>query len=313
MIFIRGTRRRNLKVMPEQARMRRVAALAAFSVAVGCACLLHTQPAAQSDARAGGGDADAIVRRMISVYQGAQTLQESAEAKMQELGGRGEYIQTTQLKYSRANGSNYLYIRSTDPKDGTYEAYCNGKTITVYKGVINAYTKRAATSELSRNVAALSKSVESFTENRDSKEQATQQILNPISFLGAKGMPRECKKFQLVRQDTLDRRRAYVVRGSADSDWLYSLFPNKSVQFDTRTVTLWVDAENSTLLKAECDLRFHIDVRTKPKQPVTRIQYGLTLSETHRDIILNAPINDQEFNFDVGRHKGAVEKYQEHR
>lgn len=299
--------------MPEQARMRRGARAAAFSVAVGCACLLHTQPAAQSDARAGGGDADAIVRRMVSVYQGAQTLQESAEAKMQELGGRGEYIQTTQLKYSRANGSNYLYIRSTDPKDGTYEAYCNGKSITVYRGARNAYTKRAATSELSRNVAALSRAAESFAETENNQGGATMQILNPISFLSAKGMPQECKKFQLVRQDTLDRRRAFVVKGSADTDWLYSLIRTKVAQFDNRTVTLWVDAENYTLLKAECDLRFHIDIRSKPNQPITRVQYGLTLSETHRDIVLNAPINDQEFNFDVGRHKGAVEKYQEHR
>ena len=269
---------------------------------------MYAHPAAQSDMRSGvggaGGDADAIVRRMVTVYQSVQTLQERSEAKMQGASPGTDYIQASQLKYKRGNGSIYLYIQSNDRQIGTYEAYCSGKTITVFTGKENAYTKRAAGINLRQNLQTLSRAAESLSGT------PINQMLNPVSFLSAKGMPDECKSFRLLRQETLNpsHRRAFVVTGAADENWLYGIIGARNIQFDRRAITLWIDAENSTLLLATCDLVFHQDI--PQKRGLVR-QSTLRFSESHSDIVLNAPLNDQEFNFDFSRHKGAVEKYQE--
>lgn len=248
---------------------------------------------------AGGADADAIVRKMVITYQSAQSVQEKSEAKMKTIEGR-EFFQSSEVKFRRPN---LLYIASTDPQLGTYTVYCNGRTVTMYTGTQNIFTKRDSPTNLRQTVQSL------HDTGNDLLGTPVTQILSPVSFMSANGMPDECKKFHFVKEDTLDGKRVYVVSGQADVNWALSLFTFKEMKFLRRDITLWIDASRSLLLKASCDMIYSYETPVKAGQRINTVVSCLRFTETHSNIALNVPIREETFFFQLPR--GAVEKFQE--
>lgn len=244
-------------------------------------------------------DANTVVRKMVLTYQSAQTVQEKSEAKMQDLKGQ-EFYQTSTVKFRRPN---LLYISSTDPKLGTYSVYCNGKTVTMYTGTQNIFTKRDAPTNLRKTVQSL------YATGMDLLNIPVTQMLNPVSFMSADGLPDECKKYRYIREDIIDGRHVFVVGGQADPKWAMALIPLKDVNFLKRDITLWIDASRFLLLKASCNVVYSFEAPAKEGQQGRTLTSNLKFTETHRDIALNIPIREETFFFQLP--KGAVEKYQE--
>lgn len=242
-----------------------------------------------------GVDADAIVRRMLRAYQTAQSIQEVAEAKV-TLFPNPEYIQTTAVKFKRPN----LLLQTTqDPHGGTVDVYCNGKTLTVYSGKQNIFTKRTAPGSVPQTLNAMTLASKDLTGSDNTP------ILSPFSFLRAGKHLDEVKSMRFVREETLDGRRVYVLTGTADNDWLNALLPAKNLQWQQRDISLWIDAETSLLRKSRCRLIGRMSVVRNGKQSYS--SFGLGFEEVHRDTVLNVPLRDEDFIF--RQPKNAAEQF----
>ncbi len=240
-------------------------------------------------------DADAIVRRMLSAYQTAQSIQEVAEAKVTLL-PNPEYIQTTAFKFKRPN----LMLQTTqDPHGGTVDVYCNGKTLTVYSGKQNIFTKRTAPGSVPQTLNAMTHASKDLTGSENTP------ILSPFSFLRAGKRLDEVKSLRFVREETLDGHRVYVLTGTADSDWLNALIPSKNLKWQQRDILLWIDAETSLLRKSKCRLFGQVPVIRNGKQVYST--FGLGFEEVHRDTLLNVPLRDEVFFFK--QPKNAAEQF----
>ena len=271
-----------------------------YTLVIICMNLLLQQSQAIADKNSGyTPNADTLVRKMVLTYQSAQTVQEKSEAKMQDLKGQ-EFYQTSTVKFRRPN---LLYISSTDPKLGTYSVYCNGKTVTMYTGTQNIFTKRDAPINLRKTVQSL------FATGMELLNIPVTQMLNPVSFMSADGLPDECKKYRYVREEAVDGRHVFVVSGQADPKWAMALMPVKDAVLIRRNITLWIDSSRFVLLKASCDIIYSFEAPVKPGQQSRTLTSNLRFTETHRDIALNVPIREETFFFQLP--KGAVEKYQE--
>lgn len=242
-----------------------------------------------------GVDADAIVRRMLRAYQTAQSIQEVAEAKV-TLFPNPEYIQTTAVKFKRPN----LLLQTTqDPHGGTVDVYCNGKTLTVYSGKQNIFTKRTAPGSVPQTLNAMTLASKDLTGSDNTP------ILSPFSFLRAGKHLDEVKSMRFVREETLDGRRVYVLTGTADNDWLNALLPAKNLQWQQRDISLWIDAETSLLRKSRCRLIGRVAGFRNGKQSYS--SFGLGFEEVHRDTVLNVPLRDEDFIF--RQPKNAAEQF----
>lgn len=238
---------------------------------------------------------------MIATYQSAQAFDETSEALIKGE-GRSDYIQSTTLRFKQPN---LLYLSSEDPSIGTYQGFCNGKTITVYSGTQNTYTKRNSPVSLRQTMSKLASAGQLLI------NVSIVQMLNPISFMSAKSMPDECKFFRFVRMDVVDGNKVAVVTGQADSDWLLDVGVPKQTVFDRREITLWVDTSQHLLRRASCDLRWHVNLG-KPSSGHANVVVGnLNFVETHHASRVNPPLRDEDFFFVPP--KGSVERYQDRR
>ncbi len=244
-------------------------------------------------------DANVLVRKMIAMYQGTQTLEEATEARVKEY-GKSDYVQSTTLRFKRPN---LIYLSSEDPAIGTYQGFCNGKTITVYSGTQNTYTKRNSPTDLRQTLGKFSAAGEYLM------GVSIVQMLSSIDFIAAKTMPDECKNFQFIRNEILDGNRVTVVTGQANSGWLATMGAPKETVYARREVTLWIDTSRFLLRKASCDLQWRVNVGPTEKKSAQIVLEGIKFVETHRSTRVNTPLRDEDFFFIAP--KGAVERFQE--
>ena len=275
-------------------------------------CLLTLTPTAQGETRGAGIDANALVRKMIATYQNAPSFAETDAAQIVNLNS-GDYIQGTELKFKRPN---QFYINSSDLKLGTYAAYCDGRYVTLYSGTQNAYTKRLVPNKSSDILTTRRETVVKLANSgKLLLTKTVNQILNPISFLTARGMPDECKNFHVVGEDPdalnpkWQRRgqnerpiRAIVVSGTADSAWLAALTQRSDIPYSKKEVKFWIDPERNVLVRAQLSLE--VEGRNHASLNLLRID------EIH-NVTLNAPLKDADFAFISP--KGSEERFQERR
>ena len=254
-------------------------------------CVLTLCPATRGESRVSGLDANDQVRKMVATYQNAQSYTERSTAQIYNGSSTYNIVQTSDLKY---RAKNQFSVSSDDPSLGTYLATCDGRYVTLYTAKQNAYTKRLVAATMRETVDKLMRA--SLLLLRTS----VAQVLNPISFTIARGMPDECKDFRVVGEETLDNRtRVLVVSGQADGAWLARLANGaKAESFSKREVKLWIDPARHVLLKAQITLEI-------------RGRNVMRIIEKHDNIVLNPPLNEADFVFKPP--KGSEEKYQERR
>jgi outer membrane lipoprotein-sorting protein len=245
-------------------------------------------------------DANALVRKMVATYQAAKTFQENSEVKMTVIGS-GEYYQTNSIKYKRPD---LLALVSSDPKMGTVSAYANGSTVTVFTGKQNVYTKRTAPKNYAQTVALIEKTTAELG-------VPAAQVLNPVTFLLAKGLPREASAFRLAGGDNrIEGHSTQRVIGQATSALMQKLAPGPGLTPEKRDVILYLDAKTHLLIKCEMLLTWSAKTQIQGKG-LQKIHAGYHYEETHHDAVLNAPIADGAFFFQPP--KGATELFQEAR
>jgi outer membrane lipoprotein-sorting protein len=235
-------------------------------------------------------NADGIVRKMIRVYQSAQSIQENTEARI-NLAANTEIYQQSEIKIKQPN---LLYLSSEDPKLGTYKVYCNGNTVIVYSGAMNTYTTytKIASPANFRSIVQTFANAGAFLMGKP-----IGQMLNAFTFMSANGLPEECSKFRFVKMETVEGRQAVVVTGQANITWLYTLIPLKAANYDRRDITLWIDAKQFVLMKSSCDIQWHAGATKGSNNPAGNIRSTLRFSEVHHNIRLNASLSNKTFDF----------------
>jgi len=249
---------------------------------------------------ASGPDANALVRKMVAAYHAASTIQETAEAVIRTP-ERGEYLQTSSIKYKRPN---LLVLETSDPVTGSIVCYANTRTLTVYSGKQNIFTKRTAPKSYARLIPLIEKTSAEV-------RVPILQIFTPLSFLLAKGMPVEAQSFRYSGMAVVDGRKTYKVIGRATPDLMQKAAPAAYLRPDKSEVTFFIDPRTNLLVKVKAVLVWRATIPGRGKTRAQVFRTGYVLEETHRGTVLNAPIVDTAFVF--APPKGAVEIFQEAR
>jgi outer membrane lipoprotein-sorting protein len=232
-------------------------------------------------------DPVALVRTMIATYQSATTIQETSEARVND--GMAEYIQASSLKFKKPR---LMIITSQDPQTGTLSTYVNAKTITIYSGKQNIYTKRTTPETLQATFALINRAA------GESLGMQFIQIFNPASFLlAANGKLREADGFRYVGKQAVDGHNTILIVGRANDALFQKLAPEVKLTPEKRDVALWIDAQSNLLVRCRCLLTWLIAIPAQGTTPARSLRRGLVLDEVHRDSRLNAPISDDEFRF----------------
>lgn len=272
---------RSVTLWPERGQKRLLLPLLTVAfLTVAHVAVSQVRPAATTDA-------NAIIKRMLRTYQNAQTLQEQAEAKLTLMGGNS-YVQSTTLKFKKPG---QFTCESTDPMMGTVTIYCTGQTVTIYSGKQNIFTKRTAATDMTKNLKTLERA------SSDLLGTELQQILNPLSFIAAKGMPREASQFRYGGLQTIRGRKYHLVTAQADSAWIATLVPTMKITPKQRDIGLWIDAEKNLLVKAVLRITW---VATEPGaggQNAPKTTGGFAFEENHRNTVLNGVFKDTDFQF----------------
>lgn len=246
-------------------------------------------------------DANSLVKRMISLYQNAQTLQETTESKIFQTNGQ-QFVQSSSLKYKRPN---LLMFTLQDPNMGSMVYSSNGKTITVYSGKQNIFTKRTAPKNAPEIAGVLSRTSMELT------GVGQDQMLSPLEFFGTRGMPKEAKTFRYVGTKSIEGHKTYQLNGQIDMDWLHNLMPDSRITPVRRDVVLLIDTQTNLLVRASLVATWKVEALGQGDSALLAAQRGFAFEETHRGTVLNAALRDQDFQFYPP--KGAVEKFQDRR
>lgn len=251
------------------------------------AALVLTPALTAAGAPPKGPDANALARKMLAVYKKANSVQADFEAHILQARG-SEYIQSGTIRYKTPDR---VELYTTDPITGSFHAWADGRSITVYSGKTNVYTKRTAPPGLGPTISGIEKTSEEVLGMRST------QVFSPLSFILAKGMPREAQNFTYLRQDTIQGRKTYCITGKMNVDFLREMLQSRSIIPLQRDVKLWVDAYNNQLVRSACTITWKSPVaggdRNKPAYTVDGIQF----QETYSNVILNASIRDDAFHF----------------
>jgi outer membrane lipoprotein-sorting protein len=248
-------------------------------------CLLILIPSSCLPAAPLSPDANVLVRKMVATYQTATTIQETSGATVVEL-GRGAHLQNSTFKYKRPT---LFVLEVVDPIIGTLATYVNGTTVTLYSSKRGVFAKRTALPKLEQNLTLMDKI------SVDLMHATATQMLNPLSFLLAKGMPTEAQSFHYGGVKMVEGRKTYLVTAQANTAWLRKIIPIGQV--DRRDIQLYIDANTNLLAKATLAVKFRITIPARGKTPRKTVQSGFGFVETHRGTILNAPIADNSFSF----------------
>ena len=225
-------------------------------------------------------DANSLVRQMVAAYKDATTIQESSAATFTPSSGP-PLSQSYFLKYASLNG---LSVTVQDPINGSFGAYCDGVTLTVYSAAKSSFVRRSAPPDLAGVVKAISGLSHELTGT------AFDQTLNPISFVLAPGMPREGSNFKRTGIQTVMGRKTYVVSGTADDAYLRTVLPDSAThgaRIDQKELTLYIDAQTHLLLQARA--RIHWTSVSRNSAGKGR-GFGFTFMERHIGTKINAPL-----------------------
>ena len=234
-----------------------------------------------------GPDANALVRKMLSVYKKANSVQADFEAEIMQLGG-SEYVQSGSIRYKTPDR---VELFTTDPITGSFHAWSDGRSITVYSGKTNAYTKRTAPSGLGPTVSGIEKTSEEVLGTRSI------QIFSPLSFVLAKDMPREAQNFTYLRQDTVLGRKTHCVAAKLSVNFLKEMLQSEKVIPVQRDVKLWIDAHNSQLVRSACTITWKVPASGGSRNKPAYTGGGIKFQETYNNVIFDAPIKDDIFRF----------------
>jgi hypothetical protein len=234
------------------------------------------------------GDANSVVKQMLSVYQVASTIQESSSATFTPAVG-SPLSQTYFVKYSTPN---LISIVAQDPTNGTLSATCDGTLVTVYSAAKLSYMRRPAPTDLVGVLNTVNTMARVLTgANFD-------QTLNPISFLIARGTLRETKDLRYAGTEVVQGRKAVVLAGTLDEAYLRAVMLDASAphaHIDKRDVSLYIDAATHVLLLAKVRVGWTAAGRgTGGKKPRSQ---GYTFIERHIGTKLSAPLSRSMFVF----------------
>ena len=261
---------------------------------------LPALPAA--DAAPAAPDGNALVRKMVAVYQKANTLKADFEARIVQLGG-SEYLQSGHLEFKRPL---YISLYTTDPLAGSFQAITDPRTITVYGGQTNRYTKRNAPPTLREMLDSLEKSSADVLEG-----QRSTQLFSPLSFMTASGMPREAQSFTYSGIEAIKGRKTYRVKGKMNENFLKTILGSSKVMPVQRDVTLWIDAQTSLILRTSSTLSWRVPLPVRPGEKQKYGAGGIAFTETYSGQTINTPIADTVFHFVPPQ--GAEQRFQEGR
>lgn len=250
-------------------------------------------------------NANEIVRTMMRTYRNARTIRDVAQAKITQI-GKTTYIQTNITKFRRPSS---LLLQTEDPVGGTFTAYANERTLTIYSGRQNVYTRRNSGIDLQTTMKKIS------VATKDTVGVDQEQILSPISFVAAKqDMPEEAKNFRLIGVEKHKGRSAYRVRGEMNANWIQKLMPSQSLILQSKSADLWIDTETFYLLRmtveviASTKTERMIKLQGMNKPQKVTIFVGFKIDETHSETKLNTPLRDEDFKFIEP--KGSVQLFQ---
>ena len=184
-------------------RVRYCSSIWGIAIAAAMLSFLTAVRPAETQGSPDGAD---IVKRMVDIYHKAKTVQDTAEAKFLLLNG-ASYVQTNTVKFKQPN---YVIITTQDPVGGTFTVYANGKTINVYSGKQNIFTRRNSPSDLKGTLTRVSEATV------DTVNIPEDQMLSPLSFLNAGSLPKEAEGFKFVGYQNVLGHKTYKIRAQAN-------------------------------------------------------------------------------------------------
>ena len=269
-----------------------------LGAAIGAALTLLPSVVAAGGGPAGP-DANALVRKMLATYKKANSVQAEFEAQILRLRG-SEYIQSGSMRFKKPDR---IELYTTDPLTGTFHAWADGRTIAVYSGKTNSYTKRTAPNGLGPTIEGIEKVSEDVLGVRST------QILSPLSFILAKDMPREAQNFTYLRQETILGRKTYCVSAKMSEDFLHKMLQSRSIILVQRDIKLWIDAQNNQLVRSASTIGWKSLAQSNTASKPVYNSDGIAFQETYRNTVFEGAIKDDVFRFTPPQ--GARQLYQE--
>ena len=249
-----------------------------------------------------GPNGNTLVRKMLAVYKNADSLQADYEAQILRPGG-SEYIQSGTIRYRKPDR---VALYTTDPLTGTFQAWADGRVISVFSGKDNVYTKRTAP------IGGLGPTIEGIEKtSSDVLKVRSTQIFSPLSFIVAKDLPREAQTFTYVKQETILGRKTYCVSAKLNEEFIKELVQNRRAIATQRDVKLWIDANNSQLVRSFTVLVWKFPVQGGTAAKPAYNQAGIAFTETYNSTVINGAIRDDVFHFTPPA--GAKQLFQESR
>jgi outer membrane lipoprotein-sorting protein len=274
-----------LDLKPRKMQAALIAAIFLMSV------LAHAQPSVPAEF-----DANELVRQMVSKYQNTHSFRETSETVIR-VSSNPEIIQDAQLQFKRPN---LVMFVTKDPDLGTIKVCCNGQLVTLYSGRQNFYVQVDAPPNLVKMAGTISQASQQLMET------PLNQVLSPLSFLAARGIPMEAKTYTYGGRKTIEGHKTVLVKALANPDWVRTIidFPS-GIVFDHRELSLWIEPTTMKLIRSEAYLAWH-----KGDDPHIA-PFSVKFQETHRNQAFNLPMRDEDFKLVLP--KGAEEKFSDHR
>ena len=197
-------------------------------------------------------------------------------------------------------------LYTTDPLAGTFQAFADGRTISVYSGKENVYTRRNAP------YGGLAPTIEAI--ERVSGEVLgvrSTQLFSPLSFIVAKEMPREAQSYTFEKEETVMGKKVYKVHGKMNVDFMKTILGSNKVIPVQRDIVLWIDARTNQLVRSASTMSWKIPQAALPNQKPRYTVGGLSYIETYNRLSFNTVIEDKTFHFDPPL--GAKQLFQERR
>lgn len=266
------------------------------------AALVLTPALTAAGAPPKGPDANALARKMLAVYKKANSVQADYEAQILQARG-SEYIQSGTIRYKTPDR---VELYTTDPLTGSFHAWADGRSITVYSGKTNVYTKRTAPPGLGPTISGIERTSAEVLGTR------SVQIFSPLSFILAKEMPREAQNFTYLRQETIIGHKTYCITGKMNESFVREVMVEiHSAIPIQRDVKLWIDVHTSQLVRSACTITWKVPAAGGDRNKPTYTVDGIQFQETYNSVILNAPIKDDIFHFTPPQ--GARQLFQQSR
>lgn len=228
-----------------------------------------------------------LVREMVAAYRSARTIQDSSTATVRT-SGNVTYYQKSSLILEKPNRLRFM---TQDPQLGAVEAVSDGSTLTVYMSRQNVYVSQAAPASIPLEVARISAAARAVLND------PIDQVLNPLSFLCGGAMPSEAHEFVRRGAEKIEGKTAILVESPADLAWVRRFLAFTGGGYPVRSVRLWINPANKTLLQAACNIQWRGLVAPAPGKGPAAAGSGVSFTETYSSARLNAPVPAGAFQF----------------